>query len=254
VRAELPVVVAARDLDAFTVVRAGDVEVVTSRTDTAPRNALPDPLAVVGRVLAEPMVAAQPFVPDLFVEDGSALHLARSLGPGQRAMSLTLDDGAGLDPLLYPGSVVDVLATFVREDGDPVTITLLESIRVLAIGTRTVVDPFAGGRTRLVDRARPTVSLLVDGEQAAKLKLAKEEGRLSLTLRDPEDETLAATPGAQTGLAQLSPALAPPPDPGPDPSPPAPPEVAATPPPRELVILRGSERETKTFPTTETRR
>ena len=255
--AELPVAVAARDLPAFAVVRAEDVDVVEARSDAAPRNALADPLEVIGRLLGTPMVAGQPFLAGAFVEEGSAQQLARSLGPGRRAMSITLDDGSGLEQLLYPGSVVDVLATFVQRtpDGEwPITITLLEAIRVLAIGERTVVDPFATSNDpRAVGRARPSVSLLVDGEQANKLKLAMEEGRVSLALRDPGDEQGAGRSVGPTGLAQLSPALA-------APAPAAPPSAEPTPEPtptapvRELVILRGGERETKTFPDAEVRR
>lgn len=250
--ADLPVAVAARDLAAFAVVRAEDVDVVEARSDAAPRNALADPLAVIGRMLGTPMVAGQPFLAGAFVEEGSAQQLARSLGPGRRAMSITLDDGSGLEQLLYPGSVVDVLATFVRETPEgstPLTITLLEAIRVLAIGERTVVDPFASSDdSRAPGRARPTVSLLVDGEQANKLKLAMEEGRVSLALRDPGDDPNAGSPLEPTGLGQLSPALG-----APAPSAPRPDSTPALP-ARELVILRGGQRETKSFPDAEMRR
>ena len=86
--------------------------------------------------------------------------------------------------------------------------TMLQGISVLAVGERTIVHPDAeqqSGEFVIQQERRPTVTLLVDPEQAEILKLAMHNGSVSLTLRNPLDETRTAHKG--TRLTELSPIL-----------------------------------------------
>ena len=71
--------------------------------------------------------------------------------------------------------------------------TLLQDIIVLAVGNQSVVNPETEETNRrdfVVRKAdRPTVTLLVDPDQAETLKLAMHMGSVSLTMRNPMDET-----------------------------------------------------------------
>jgi Flp pilus assembly protein CpaB len=163
--------------------------------------------------------------------------------------------------MLYPGCLVDVLATMRMPAGEgeqPVTITLLQGVSVLAVGQRTIVSPVKDENSKVEDvrrSDRPAVTLLVDGRQAEMLKLAMEEGSVSMVLRNPRD--LARPAASGTDLAALSPvlALAPPPAPvdhdgdDDDTQPPPPVLVMQRPLQRtwEAVVLRGGEREIRTF-------
>src|SRR4051812_8972650 len=180
---DVTVLVASRPLPAMTVVDASCVkEMIAPRGQMTP-DALGSSVDVVGKVLARPMVAGQAFTRSAFSE-GSGTQLAAMLPRGKRALAISVTGYAGLEGVLYPGSMVDVLASF-RSSGAPgldyreaMTTTLLEGISVLAIERMTVVnadkdrkeesDLVAGTRAAATRR----VTLLVDAEQAKALQLA----------------------------------------------------------------------------------
>jgi pilus assembly protein CpaB len=275
VPSDVAVLVAAHDLDALSEVDAASVTVRRVARTSAPTDALSDPLQAAGRLLAVQIKEGQPLLTGSFVGDTSSLRLAATLQPGFRAVNVALSDPMGIEPLLTPGSVVDVLATIQLRSYDssgqePVSITLLQDVRVLAVGDRSIVSApvstaAAGGTAEASpSRGRPTVTLLVNAQQAEKLKLAMQEGSVSLAVRNPKDTNYEDVPG--TALAQLSPIFAYRPAPATDESddesdPPAteppPPPPPLPPPPLnvpsvlqrqwETVILRGGVSETRTF-------
>ena len=203
--AKAQVMVAARDLEPRQVIAAGDVATQEVDAEDVPSGALGDPVRTIGRVLISPMKAGQPFLEGSFAGEGSGLHLASTLPPGQRAMSVSLSDDLGMEDLLYPGAVVDVLTTLeVDETGEgekQISATILESIFVLAVGNDTIVSQ--GDDQSTAGGDRPTVTLLVDAAQAERLKLAMENGSVSLVLRNPSDTTPVVSGGAR--LASLAP-------------------------------------------------
>jgi len=258
---DVTVVVASRDLTAMTVL---DESCLVSRkvpSGLAPAGTFGDPLQVIGKVLTKQLESGEAFTAQAFVADGSAMRLAAALPDGRRAVTVTLNDSLGGEGLLYPGCLVDVLATMRMPAGDseqPVTLTLLQGISVLAVGTRTIVSPAEEADPKVEDvrrSERPAVTLLVDGRQAEMLKLATEEGSVSLVLRNPHDLARPAAPG--TDLASLSPVLTLAREPvvedrqasAPEQAAPAPVVVVQRPLQRtwEAVVLRGGERESHVF-------
>jgi pilus assembly protein CpaB len=270
---EVSVVIAAKTLDAMTVVSADAIIVRKVPVKNAPAGYLSDPAQVVGKVLGARIVAGQPFTKSRFATEGSGQNLASALPQGKRAVAISLTDYSGLEGLLYPGGVVDILASF-REpssQSEAVSTMLLERVQILAVENRTVftskedevLADSPGNRKR-------RVTVVVDPEQAQALQLAMEYGTISLALRNPTDD--AAVRPAPTHLRNLSVAMAKRPRPKPpapaktpaapaktgDPAPPkpAPPETVPdeTEPPAktwETEIIRGSTRETETFPSSE---
>jgi len=214
-RAETPVqvVVAARDLDPMTVVAAGDVATTAVAPLTVAEGSATDPIQVVGKVLRVPVKAGQAFSRANFAAEGSGVHLASALMTGKRAVSIALSDDMGIEPLLYPGSTVDVLATMTADGQDGlgaqrVSMTILQRVVVLAVGHETVVAPSAKEEDgSVIGRGpRPKVTLLLTPEQAEILKLAMDEGSLSLTLRNPMDGDPVDPAG--TSLTKVSPIFA----------------------------------------------
>jgi Flp pilus assembly protein CpaB len=100
---------------------------------------------VVGQVLVTPMVEGEAFTDAHFAHEGSGVNLAAALPEGFRAMSAMLTDDSGIIDLLYPGCVVDVIASFRLPSsegvasGEVISVTLLQGVQVLAIGPRSVV-------------------------------------------------------------------------------------------------------------------
>jgi pilus assembly protein CpaB len=189
----------------------------------------------IGKVLLRAVEEGEAITSGLFAGLGSGVHLASALKPGMRAVSVTLTDNMGLEHLLYPGSVVDVLASMaVRDDAGgearPVSMTLLQGVFVLAVGDETVVSESAQATdvgSLMRQPKRPSVTLLVDSKQAELLKLAMQEGSVSMVLRNPADERAVVAEG--TPLYELSPILEAP---------------RAR---REVVVFKGGQAETKTL-------
>jgi len=206
-------VVASRDLDARTVVESAAVEVLTAATKNVPSGALAQPAEVIGQVLRKPMKRGQAFDRTCFTSEGTGVVLAGALKDGKRAVSIPLADSGGIEGLLYPGCMVDVLAALQLKDdkglGDQqMSMTLLQGVYVLAVGDQTVVTPATDETVHApTSKGAPTtITLLVDTKQAEMLYLARQRGSVSIALRNPMDTAVVGTQG--TRMPSLSPVFA----------------------------------------------
>ena len=102
---------------------------------------------------------------------------------GMRVYTFTADDTHTHSGLLRPGDKVDVTVTFKSEKGGTTTKVLLECIEIFATENKTA----ASEDSKNEQRAR-NVSLLVSPEQDSFVKVAQARGKLSLSLRNPEDD------------------------------------------------------------------
>jgi len=193
--ADVTVIIAKKALPAMTVIDSSSVEVKTMAPDKAPQNCISSPVGVVGKVLTRPIMEGQAFTTMCFADPGSAQQLAAVIPNGKRAVGISVTNYAGLDGLLYPGSMVDVMVSLKPGDGqegtrrEAFTTTLLENVQVLAIEQQTVVSQSKVANPVDAGRANEShcVTLLVDSKQAKALQLAMEQGTLSLALRNPLD-------------------------------------------------------------------
>ena len=268
---EVTVLTAATALTPRTVLDDAHIMAEQMPMDKAPEGYLSDMDAVRGRMVAVPVAEGQPITSRLFPAQGSGFELAGLLPPGMRAVSVSLPSYSGLDGLLYPGSVVDVLASFslsARTDlGTAVSTTLLENVQVLAVENVALTSEHRAdtdtGNTRRTDSRSLRVTLMVDGEQAEALQLATEYGHVSLAMRNPQDDgdayrdatllnegqlaRLADVVRARTrSEAMLAAAVEPEAEPEPEPAP-EPVRPAPAPPSIEVDILRGTLTETRSF-------
>jgi Flp pilus assembly protein CpaB len=197
---EVQVLYAKFPLPAMTVVEGDMVASKKMPRSQAPPHSITDPVQVVGRVLTVAVVEGQPFTSNCFASESSA-SVAAAVGKGKRAVGISVTDYGGLEGLLYPGSVVDVMMSLKEDDNsghvnqptrDALATTLLERVQVLAIERQTVVSGSAAKVGDDIESSmRPTktrrVTLLVDTKQAKILQLAMEQGTLSLAMRNPLD-------------------------------------------------------------------
>jgi Flp pilus assembly protein CpaB len=201
------VLVARHDLPANTMIDASLVAEQKILRSKAPDQALSASVQAIGKVTNAPLLEGQAFRKDSFVTDGSGPQLAASFAPGKRAVAISLSDAAGLDGVLYPGSIVDLILT-TKGSGNAEAARsriVLETVPVLAIERQTVLAKDAekqdGGKSVRNNSRR--VTLLVDTRQAAIVQLAMNEGTLSLAMRNPLDKTLPDR--SVISLAQLMP-------------------------------------------------
>ncbi len=123
----------------------------------------------------------------------SQRHGFNSIIPaGMRAISIPVDTTGAVTNLVGPNDNVDVLGTFrfpdLRGDSslDTVTLTILQNVKILAVGTRwgtQYADPGS-------QRGYSAVTLLVYPEEVEMLVFAAQKGRLSLSLRNFDDSRI----------------------------------------------------------------
>jgi len=221
---EVEILVAAADIPAATQVKADMFTVKMVQEDQAAQGSYKESTQIVGKTTAIAMVEGQVFTPAAFPVDGTGAHLAVGLPSGKRAVTIELTSYAGLEGLLYPGSIVDVITSFSVSDssrvGKAVSTTLLQNITVLAVQNLTVgsnndTEKKKASRPKASSK-RPLVTLLVDSKQAEALQLAVKYGAISLAMRNPTDmahvetEATLLSEGKLAGLAEfLTPSILP---------------------------------------------
>jgi len=150
---------------------------------------------VYGAALRVALAEGEPITPQNIVKPGDRDFLGLVLSPGTRAIAIPISTGGAGSGLLSPGDRVDVLLTqSFKGDETPLTRrsvseTVVENLRVLAVDSE-----------KTSNRA---VTLEVLPEQAEKINVATELGKLSLTLRPVSIPTAQNQPGA---VASVQPA------------------------------------------------
>jgi pilus assembly protein CpaB len=159
-----------------------------------------------------------------------------------------VNEVVGVAGFVVPGTRVDVLVTFdAGANTDTVARVVVSNVQVLTAGTR-----FDQEKARQDGTPIPTsvVTLLVTPEDAERIALAAAEGRITLTLRNPLDNTATESSGIRAGGLMGLPPPPPPPAarPARKPAPVAAAPAAPPPPPPEpytVEAIRGAKRTTE---------
>jgi pilus assembly protein CpaB len=104
------------------------------------------------------------------------------LETGQRAITVVVDEINSISGMLEPGDLIDLMFTIDR-DGKKVVLPLLQSMQVMATGQRSVDDAKSGERVQFA-----TVTLNATPDQAKNIIIARETGKLTALLRNPDDK------------------------------------------------------------------
>src|SRR5437667_2187800 len=195
----MTVAAAAHDLAIGRRIQADDLKLVTLDRKDLPRGVFVKTSDVVDRAVAVPIVAGEIVLNGKLAAKGSGEGLTALIAPGMRAVSVQVNEISGVSGFIQPGTRVDVLFTRVFSNGDAATTTILQNAKVIAYGRQ--LDPAA----KLDPRAtsRPTVAtLLVTQDQAQRLVLAEQRGKIRLVLRNGLDDevTEVADPIASRDL------------------------------------------------------
>lgn len=179
------VLAAGRNLPAGTMLKESDLGRITLRQQEAPLGAIPAARKpeILSRTLLVDVAAREPLLEQKLALRTGAEGIAATIADGKRAVAVKIDSVSGAGELLEPGAHVDVLFTKPGKMAEAITTTILQNIKLLSVGRKTrpgeKLDPKA---TRL-----PVATLLVTPEDAQKLELGKNQGKLSLVLRNPND-------------------------------------------------------------------
>jgi pilus assembly protein CpaB len=144
---------------------------------------------LLGTVVRFPITAGEPVTQGALVAPGDRGFLAAALGPGMRAVTITVSAKTGVAGFVFPGDRVDLMLTqSVKGSGEgealKVTETVLRNLRVLATDQSTESETVEG---KTVVRAFRTVTIEVTPRIAEKIAVAETLGALSLSLRSIAD-------------------------------------------------------------------
>jgi len=185
VRDVVPVVVAARDLPLGARLQQDNVKLVTVERRDLPRGVFQNLSDLADRALAVPVAANEMILSGKLAPKGSGEGLTALIELGARAVSVQINEVSGVAGFIQPGTRVDILFTRIFSNGDAATTTLLQNVKVIAYGRQ--FEP--GARPATADASRATVAtLLVTQEEAEKLVLAAQRGRLHFSLRNGLDD------------------------------------------------------------------
>jgi pilus assembly protein CpaB len=142
---------------------------------TLPAGAFSSVDSVVGRVTRVPVFQGEPIVPGRLAPVGTTGGLEIKIAPGKRAMSVKINDVAGISGLIQPNSRVDVLVNIKDERSEKET------------------------------QVAKTATLEVTPDEAERLAIAMGQGSIALVLRGYGDPDSIKTKGATSNdvLAQL---------------------------------------------------
>jgi pilus assembly protein CpaB len=178
------IVVAARDMPLGSRIRKSDIRIIEALDKNLPKGALFDEKETVDRALLFPVAANEPLTNFKLTSSGGADGIPSTIEAGMRAIAVQISDASGVAGLIQPNSRVDVLFTRPGSMTEAVTAVILQNIKVLAIGRQVQVNQALDPKAPKM----PVATLLVTPEDAQKLELAKNEGRISLALRNPLDQ------------------------------------------------------------------
>jgi len=138
------------------------------------------------RIAMSPFVRDEPIIASKVSAPDQRASLSAVIEKGKRAVTVAVDDVRGVAGFIYPGDFVDVALTRTDNSTGPQSFSevILQHVKVLAI------DQMAGQRQDHPTVAK-AVTVEVDPEQALRILLAANVGKLSLILRQPTEVALA---------------------------------------------------------------
>jgi pilus assembly protein CpaB len=224
------VVVAAMDIPYGQMLEARHLKLQTLPVSAIPANTFVETADVVGKVVDQPILSGEILRAERVADALDGATLAALIDPQKRAIAVRVNDVVGVAGFLLPGNRVDVVATR-KDDGNNnrvISRTVLRDIKVLAVDQTARTDK----NDPVIVRA---VTLEVTPQEAEDLTKARDEGNISLTLRNPVAEEVVA-------VAEPEPA------PPPVRAKPAPKKVSRSYAPPSVIIIKGVEWEKQKVP------
>jgi pilus assembly protein CpaB len=207
------VVVAKVAIPLGTRIIAEQVDTVQVPQGTTPDGTFESIDKLVGRVAVVNIAPRETITDTKLAPEGTAAGLSAVIPEGYRAMTVKVDDAAGISGFIQPGTLVDVVVVINPADRamnqDPISKIVLQNIKVLANGQN--IDQPKDEREANSVKA---VTLQVTPEQAEKLALASNEGKLQLVMRNQIDQGDTQTTGMDKRRLLSGESAAPVPDPG----------------------------------------
>ena len=165
-----------------------------------------DPSKLIGTVVRNAVTAGQPITRGTLVGPDDRGFLAAALGPGMRAVTVSVTQTSGVAGFVFPGDRVDMMLTQSVDGGGvgpqlKVTETIVRNVRVLATDQRIEQGKDANGKP--VVSPTSSVTLETTPKIAEKIAVAQSLGQMSLALRSIADNTAELERAVASGEVKL---------------------------------------------------
>lgn len=188
--ATFAVLVAKRDLPMGTRLQPDMLETVRWPKAALIQEPLGDWEQVQDRVIQMTVLKGEPLMVSKLAPVGEKGGLSSVLAPGQRAITVKVNEIVGVAGFALPGNFVDVMVNTADAKEQPISKIVIERIQVLAVAQDVSSNEY---KPRVVN----AVTLQVTPQQAEQIDLARSVGTLSLVLRSQSDLHTVTTVGAR---------------------------------------------------------
>ena len=197
--ASMQVVVATEPLPVGTRLHSGHLRIVPWPSRNPVKGSFSEGTPLINRGVIAPIGENEPITETKIAPLEAGAGLPPVIPAGMRAISVRVNEVIGVAGFAVPGSRVDVLVTVDSQgaNDEPMTRTVVSYVQVLTAGTKYDQEKSKDGKPI------PTsvVTLMVLPEDAERIALASNEGKITLALRNPLDVETPDTKGVR--LANL---------------------------------------------------
>jgi pilus assembly protein CpaB len=192
--ASMHVVVASQPLPVGTRLHEGHFRVVAWPSRNPVKGSFAESKGLIDRGVIAPIGENEPITETKVAPLEAGAGLPPVIPSGMRAISVRVNEVIGVAGFAVPGSRVDVLVTVDgqgKANDEPMTRTVVSHVQVLTAGTKYDQEKSKDGKPI------PTsvVTLMVLPEDAERIALASNEGKITLALRNPLDVATTDTKG-----------------------------------------------------------
>jgi pilus assembly protein CpaB len=191
---QVKIIVAAHDMPLGLMLKPADLKAIAYPESGVPKGAILETKDALYHVLLVSVNSNEPVLLSKLSTVTGAEGMSATIEPGYRAVSVSITDANGVSGLIQPNSRVDVLFTRTGTIAEASTSTILQNVKVLYTG-----HAVASGQTADPRAPRAQVAtLLLTPPEAQKLELAKNQGKIGLSLRNPLDKSESENAGPMT--------------------------------------------------------
>ena len=185
------ILVARQEIKPFTKIEPLQVAFEDYPLDRVPEGAITDVVDYEGRATKGTVAAKQAITKNMLTEKGR-FGVANLIPEGMRVCTIKVNTTQAHSGLVKMSDKIDIMVTYkVAGDPRPRTKTVLEMIEVFSVDQQVAAsqdESETGTKTKIEN-----LSVLVTPQQAQRLSQAQAKGTLEVTLRNPNDKTMANT-------------------------------------------------------------
>jgi len=186
-------VVAARAVPMGSVLSEQDLKTIEWSGGALPIGYVGNPADAVGRGVITSLQENEPILEAKLAGKGAGGGLPVIVNEGMRALSMRVNEVAGVSGFVTPNTRVDVLLTLNNDANTNEAATRIIMQDVLTLAAGQTIQPDKDGKPQSV----PVVTFLVSPEQAETLALASQSGSIQLALRNSVDTAEVKTQGTR---------------------------------------------------------